>query len=131
MLSLAYLSKWPSVYRDREKSIKDVLFINITPTVNEDNITIKSSTDKYTQEIVIYDNTIHLNSSCKIMCSCQSFQFEFANAVFKAGSLIHPIEFVRSIISRPKKKNEYNTPSGCKHIIALVRQVLKLKITTK
>jgi len=129
MLSLGYFSKWPAAYKDREKSIKDVVFNKISPPlIEDDKIIIVSSTDKYTQEIIIQGETIHLNSPCKVFCSCESFKFEFANAVFRAGSLTKSIEFVRSIISRPKQKNEYNIASGCKHIIALSRQIIKIKI---
>ena len=129
MLTLGYMSKFPAAYKDREKSIKTVLFNKISPATHSgDKITVVSSTDKYTQEIVIHDKIIHLNSPCKVFCTCSSFKFEFANPVFKAGSLLKPIDFVRSIISRPKEKNEYNIPSGCKHLVALSRQVLKLKI---
>ncbi len=132
MLTVGFFSKFPSAYKDREESIKSVVFNNITPTINENGtIFIKSSTNKYTQEMEIKDETIHLNSPCKIFCSCESFKFEFANAVFKSGSLLKSIEFIRSIVSRPKEKNQFNIPSGCKHIIALSRQILKLKINNK
>ena len=75
----------------------------------------------------IQDEIIHLNSPVKVFCTCESFKYEFANAVFRAGSLLKSVNFVRSIISRPKEKNQYNVPSGCKHIVALARQVIKIK----
>lgn len=128
MLTLGYFSKFPSAYRDREASVKDVIFNKITPTIMDDTITIESSTDSHTQKIIIHDKSIHLNSHCKVFCSCSSFKFEFANAIFRAGSLLEPIKFVRSISARPKEKNEYNIASGCKHIVALSRQILKFKI---
>lgn len=127
MLTLGHFSKFPSHYKDREKTVKDVIFTSITSTVKENKIIINSSTDKYTQEIIIHDTTIHLNSPCGVFCSCESFKYEFANAIFRAGSLIKPIEFVRSIIKRPKEKNEFNIASGCKHIVALSRQAIKIK----
>ena len=129
MLTLGYFSKWPAAYKDREKSVNTVFFNKISPPLIQDNIiTIVSSTNKYTQEIIIHNDIIHLNSPCKVFCSCESFKFEFANAVFRSGSLTKSLDFIRSIVSRPKIKNEFNIPSGCKHIIALVRQVLKFKI---
>lgn len=129
MLTIGFFSKFPSAYKDREKSIKDIVFNKITPTINENGtIFIRSTTNKYTQEVEIQDETIHLNSPCKIFCSCESFKYEFANAVFKSGSLFKQVEFIRSIVSRPKEKNQFNIPSGCKHIVALCRQILKLKI---
>jgi hypothetical protein len=128
MLSLGYFSKWPASYKEREEATKLVNFINISHTIKEDgSIYITSSTGKYTQEIIIHDKQIHLNSPCKIFCTCESFKYEFANAVFRSGSLLKSLEFVRSIIKRPKEKNQYNIPSGCKHIVALSRQIIKRK----
>lgn len=129
MLTLGYFSKFPAAYKEREKSVQDVVFNKISPITKEDKtIFIVSSTGKYTQEIMIQDETIHLNSPCKVFCTCESFKYEFANSVFRSGSLLKPIEFVRSIIKRPKEKNEFNIASGCKHIVALARQVIKIKL---
>jgi hypothetical protein len=129
MLSLGYFSKWPAAYKEREKSTKDVIFNNISHTIKEDgSIYITSSTDKYSQEILIPNEQniqIQLNSPCKVFCTCESFKYEFANAVFRSGSLLKSLEFVRSIIKRPKEKNQYNIPSGCKHIVALSRYIIK------
>ena len=126
-LTLGYFSKFPAAYKDREKSIGEVRFNNIHQDIIKDKIIIHASTDKYQQEMEIQDEIIHLNSSVKVFCTCESFKYEFANAVFRAGSLLKSVNFVRSIISRPKEKNQYNVPSGCKHIVALARQVIKIK----
>jgi hypothetical protein len=126
-LTLGYFSKFPAAYKDREKSIGKVSFNNIHQDIIKETIIIHASTDKYQQEIEIQDKVIHLNSPVKVFCTCESFKYEFANAVFRAGSLLKSINFVRSIISRPKEKNQYNVPSGCKHIVALARQVIKIK----
>ena len=126
-LTLGYFSKFLAAYKDREKSIGEVRFNNIHQDIIKDKIIIHASTDKYQQEMEIQDEIIHLNSPVKVFCTCESFKYEFANAVFRAGSLLKSINFVRSIISRPKEKNQYNVPSGCKHIVALARQVIKIK----
>jgi hypothetical protein len=126
-LTLGYFSKFPAAYKDREKSIGEVRFNNIHQDIIKDKIIIHASTDKYQQEMEIQDEIIHLNSPVKVFCTCESFKYEFANAVFRAGSLLKSVKFVRSIISRPKEKNQYNVPSGCKHIVALARQVIKIK----
>jgi|ADurb_Total_1113_FD_contig_91_54562_length_947_multi_2_in_0_out_0_2 hypothetical protein len=126
-LTLGYFSKFPAAYKDREKSIGEVRFNNIHQDIIKDKIIIHASTDKYQQEMEIQDEIIHLNSPVKVFCTCESFKYEFANAVFRAGSLLKSVNFVRSIISRPKEKNQYNVPSGCKHIVALARQVIKIK----
>lgn len=128
MLTISYFSKFPAIYKNREKLVQGVIFNKITPTIDGDTIHISSSTDKYIQEVLIKGENIHLNSPCKIFCSCESFKYEFANAVFRNGSLLKPISFIRSIIKRPNEKNKFNIPSGCKHIVALMRQILKIKI---
>ncbi|MDD4081839.1 MAG: SWIM zinc finger family protein [Sphaerochaetaceae bacterium] len=129
MLTLGYFSKFPALFKDREKLAKLVVFKDISVDKIKDNvILITGKTDKYEQEIEILNSKITLKSECKIFCSCESFKYEFANSVFKNGSLRRPISFIKSIIKRPKHKNEHNTPSGCKHIVALIRQSLKVKI---
>lgn len=129
MLTLGYFNKWPAIYSDREKLIRTITFNKLTPTFNENKtISIESSTDKYTQKIEILDENIHLNSQCKVFCSCESFKFEFANSISKHESLLEPMNFIKSIIERPKEKNKYNIPSGCKHIIALARQIIRRNI---
>jgi len=126
-LTLGYFSKFPAAYKDREKSIGEVRFNNIHQNIIKDKIIIHANTDKYQQEMEIQDEILHLNSPVKVFCTCESFKYEFANAVFRAGSLLKATSFVRSIISRPKEKNQYNVPSGCKHIVALARQIIKMK----
>jgi len=105
MLTLGYFSKFPAAYKDREKSVKNVIFTNIQRDVTDDGkIIIHARTDKYQQEMEIQDNTIHLKSPVKVFCSCESFKFEFSHAIFRAGSLLNAIHFIRSIIQRPKEK---------------------------
>lgn len=128
MLKLSHFTKFPSIYKNREKSVNDVIFTNMTAVVTDDkHVMIKSSTNKYIQEIEVFDDKITLNSLCKVYCNCESFKFEFANSIFRNGSLLHPMSFIRSIVKKPKEKNEYNTASGCKHIVALARASLKIK----
>jgi len=127
MLTLGYFTKFPSRYRHREDSLKNVTFIDISKEVEEDGIIIRSNTGKYAQEIKIFDTAIRLKSPCKVYCSCESFKFEFAHPIFRSGSLLKPISFVRSIINRPRERNEFNIPSGCKHIVALARMAPKIK----
>ena len=131
MLNLGYFTKFPAVYKDREATVKLVTFENVNYENTKDgNILIKSNTEKYNQEILLVldenNKSISLRTPCTVYCSCESFKYEFANSLFKNNSLINPINMIRSIISRPKKKNMHNIPSGCKHIIALSKQIIKL-----
>ena len=130
MLTLAYFTKFPSSYKDREKFVNNVILENVkAEVINENKILITSTTKSgYRQEIELEDNKISLRSPCKVFCTCASFKFDFAHAVFRAGSLLKPISFIRSVIQRPKQRNQYDIPSGCKHIIALARAALKIKI---
>ena len=128
-LTLGYFSKFPAAYKEREKLVNDVIFTEITYNKSEDQkILVNSRTNKYFQEMEIEGETINLHANVKVFCSCESFKYEFANSIFKSGSLKRPISFIRSIISRPKQKNEHNIPSGCKHIVALSRKIIKIKI---
>jgi hypothetical protein len=130
MLTLGYFSKFPAKFKNREELVKPIIFekINVERSADSKRIIITGKTDKYEQEIEIFDSHFTLKSECKVFCNCESFKYEFANSLFKSGSLRRPISFIRSIIKRPKQKNEYNIPSGCKHIIALIRQAIKVKI---
>ncbi len=130
MLTLAYFTKFPSKYKDREKFVNHVTLENIkAEIIDENKILITSNTKKgYRQEIELEDNKISLRSRCKVSCTCESFKFDFAHAVFRAGSLLNPISFIRSVVQRPKQRNQYDIPSGCKHIVALARAALKIKI---
>jgi len=65
MLTLGYFTKFPSRYRHREDSLKNVTFIDISKEVEEDGIIIRSNTGKYAQEIKIFDTAIRLKSPCK------------------------------------------------------------------
>jgi len=126
-LTLGYFSKFPALYKNREKSVDTVVFNSIKRDIKDDEIIIiNATTNKYQQEIEI-KNGLHLNSEVKVFCNCESFKYEFANAVFRAGSLIRPLSVFRSIVSRPKEKNQYNIPCGCKHIVALARNIIKNK----
>jgi hypothetical protein len=128
MLDIGYFSKFPAAYKDREKTVAEISFSNLDYEITKNNtILIKSSTGKYNQEIEIVSDVVSLKSPCKVFCSCESFKYEFVNSLFKSGSLLHSMSLVRSIISRPKQKNTHNIPSGCKHIVALTRKIIKLK----
>ena len=128
MLKLGHFTRFPAVYKDREELVKKVILRNIKVTkTDSDTIRITSSTNKYDQEIEIFDKSVHLNSPCKVSCTCQSLIYEFANSLFKEDSLLNPLEFLKSVITRPKVKNVFNIPSGCKHIVALAKSAIKIK----
>ena len=119
MLTLSHFTKFPSAFKDREKLINKVELQNIRVTHDDENtkIIITSNTKSgYQQEIEIEDDKISLRSHCKVFCTCESFKFEFSHAIFRNGSLLKPIDFIRSIVQRPKEKNKYDIPSPCKHL---------------
>jgi hypothetical protein len=128
MLTLGYFTKFPAIYKEREKLVPTVDLKNISVSQDEDKIIVTSNTGNYEQTIEIYDKTINLKSPVKVACTCESFKYEFAYSIYKDGSLIGALHFFRSIIQRPKEKNKYNIASGCKHLIALSRQCLKIKL---
>jgi len=128
MMNLGQFTRFPAAFKDREKLVDKVYFISINNTKTDYGFEIISKTNKYNQTIEIHDEKINLRSPIKIMCDCQSFKFEFSHAVFKNGSLINPMQFIRSIVQHPKEKNQHDLASGCKHIIKLAREILKIKI---
>ena len=95
-LTLGYFSKFPAAYKEREKLVNDVIFTEITYNKSEDQkILVNSRTNKYFQEMEIEGETINLHANVKVFCSCESFKYEFANSIFKSGSLKRPISFIR------------------------------------
>jgi len=96
MLTLSYFTKFPSAFKEREKLVNGVQLVNIKAEYNSDDnkILITSNTmNGYQQEIEIEGDKITLRSHCKVSCTCDSFKYEFAHAIFRAGSLLKPIHF--------------------------------------
>lgn len=128
MIELKQLIRFPATFKEREKLVDQVKLTSIIPTKTDYGFEIKSQTNKYKQIMEIHDSKISVKSPVKVSCDCESFKYEFCNAIYKAGSLVNAFSFLRSIISRPKEKNQYNVISGCKHLIKMSREVLKIKV---
>jgi hypothetical protein len=131
MIAFGNILHFPANYKNREKNLKNINLIEFEKKYNdtEFKFIIKGlivGKNRYTPEIEVYTATgIHITSPVKIFCNCDSFKFEFAYAVAKYDSLLHPENF---ILHRPKEKNQFVTASGCKHIIALAKySTIKLK----
>lgn len=125
MISFRNILNFPSFYRDRQDSWRKINPSIIDVKKTESDITIVSMTGKYEQNIVIHDTKLAPNTRVTISCTCPSFNFEFANTLFKNQGLNRPEEFMKAIQKVAKEKNPYNIPSGCKHIIALANLVMK------
>lgn len=127
MFTIGRLSRFPAKFKDREKTIQNIVKYNISQT-ETGIIIVTSTTGQYEQKIEIYDNIIHMNSKCKFYCTCPSFKFEFAYSAFQQDALADPEKFLQSIAKKPKDKNQFGILSGCKHLVALARHCFKIKI---
>ena len=128
MITFSDILKFPGQYAKRENSIQKVN-IQLANVQDSDEILeiggiVNSQSGQYAQKIEIHKNSkdINLQNPVKLLCSCQSFKYEFAGALLKIDSLLESEFFEYAIrMHKPKKKNIYQLPSGCKHIIALAR----------
>jgi len=119
MLRLRDLSQFPSFYSNRQRSIRQTI-VNVSKVDKGEGFTeILGASKDYNPTIRILGDKIAQNASVQISCNCKSFQFEFAHAVYKDGTLLNPQQFKKEVLDKPLKKNAYLIPSGCKHIIAL------------
>lgn len=124
MLFLRNLGYFPSAFRNRNKLISKVL-IQVSGKKPEDDgsITITANCNNHNTTINILQPNSKTMSPVKISCDCQSFIYDFQVACYKVGSLygVNNISFVKN----PKERNPHVIASGCKHIHALARLILK------
>ncbi len=121
MMRLRDIQQFPSFYSKRQQSIRQTQ-VSITQLDKQENyVDINGQSKDYKQAIRIFSDvkSATLNTSVLIHCDCKSFQFEFANPVFRVESLLFPEKFDTELIKKPVEKNKYMIASGCKHIIAL------------
>ena len=121
MLRIRDILQFPSFYSKRQQSVRQTQVSITNVNKEEEFIDIEGVSKNYKTFIRIYGTNRNLNpnTNVSIHCDCKSFQFEFANAVFKDESLLYPEKFDKELISKPVEKNKYMIASGCKHIIAL------------
>jgi hypothetical protein len=126
MLRFRDLLQFPPFYAKRNKSIRQVQISIQNIDRQENYIDISGVSKDYKSTIRIYGN-ININSRVSISCTCQSFNFEFAHALFRVQSLFNPNNFGDNLLKKPLDKNKYMIASGCKHIISLANLILKEK----
>ncbi len=126
--------RFPAQYGKRQSGIArlDVKIADVQDT--EDQLIIgglsKSSKSQYAQRIEIQkiDNIFNKQCSIQILCSCESFKYEFAGALLRNKALLETEFFEYAIkMHKPKKKNINQVVSGCKHVIALANIIWKNK----
>ena len=133
MIKFKQLFNFPSVFSKRNKEIPQLVRIVKIQDVNKDEknktVTITSSVHKHTSQITFFDVVIPMDinsdKEVTVQCSCESFKFEFAFALEQKKSLMNSKSF---ILNQPKKKNTFNSISGCKHLIALANYIKINKI---
>ncbi len=125
MVEFRQLLTFPGVYFKRMISVTNIKNIKINNIEkNNDNIKIMATVNKHDVEIHFHDTQIKQNTPVSVVCTCESFKFEFAYTMNQQTSLIGAKHF---ILDSPKKKNTNNIISGCKHIIALAIYIQKNK----
>jgi hypothetical protein len=120
------LLNFPAYYKSREKSLNK-LVVNkvINVLLQPDFFTISANINNHIPTINIIgnmNNGITPDHIVQISCSCESFKYEFAASINNINALINPDDFNTGAAL---KKNKFNIPSGCKHIIILARYVWK------
>lgn len=126
MLRFRDILQFPSFYSKRNSSIRQTLTSISEFNREEEYIEIIGSSKKYKPTIRIYGE-FGPNSNVQMTCNCESFKFEFSNPIFQNGSLLDPQNFGLDLNKRPRQKNVYMIPSGCKHIISLANLFIKNK----
>ena len=116
----------PTLYRNREDKINQVTISNLMISDNgEDLVTVSAVTNnKHQTQIQVNRKT----KDVKVFCDCESFNYEFARVLLKHKALLNEEYFINLWKrAKPRKtnrrKNPYNVPSGCKHVIKLCRYI--------
>ena len=127
-MKLKDFTKLPTLYRNREEKVNAVTISNVV--VNEENggetVTISAVTNgKHETKIQMNRKT----GETKVFCDCESFYFEFSYVLFKHKALLDEEYFINLWKrAKPRKtnrrKNPYNIPAGCKHVIRLARYTI-------
>jgi hypothetical protein len=92
----------------------------------EGKLIVHARTNKYILSLVIYDTKVDVKSRIKVDCTCQSFKYEFAYAINFDDGLLLPDNY-EMLTKKPKKRNIYNYPTGCKHLIKLGQMIYQKK----
>ena len=129
MFKFSDILKFPGIYSKREEKIRKVNLQLANVEENNNLLTLggvcTSQRNQYGPKIEVHKNgkeNLNLYYPVKILCSCESFKYEFAGALLKVNALLEEEYFKYNIMMhKPRKKNIYQLPSGCKHIIALAR----------
>lgn len=119
------LLHFPSIYREREKHLKDLKIVITSTKYNKESNTllISGNINNYNQQILLnlIDDKINKTSPIKIHCDCDSFKFEFAKGLNNADGLLNSEIFKPYFSKIPKDKNIHQIQSGCKHLIAIAQ----------
>jgi hypothetical protein len=77
------------------------------------------------QQKISFEREFDLDSNVKVNCTCPSFNFEFANVLYKNDCLLEPNKYLKAITKLPQEKNRKSTLSGCKHVIAATQFIIE------
>lgn len=117
-MKLSNIINYPAYYKDRIDKLKTVNLSDISFDI-KDKLIITALANRY-RLIVRFeeDFEINHNSIIKVDCTCDSFKFEFANAIRASDGLLYPEKY----LEKPSRsRNIYQYVVGCKHLMALGR----------
>lgn len=119
MLKFRNLLNFPSYYSKRNNSVNTVFInhVNINK-IDNDHILVSATTNNKYITNIFTPIKVNLDSPVQISCTCDSFKFEFAYALYQINSLYN----FENYILKKSTKNKMNIPSPCKHIIALAKK---------
>lgn len=101
-----------SYYKDRQNKVNQVLILKPSFIKEEDGIVCKCFTGKYNTFIKLLNNDDIL-----VDCECDSFKYEFSEAIKKDESLLFKEKYPDIIFKNKTKNKGYNHLTGCKHLI--------------
>jgi len=125
-MNIKDLSVIPSYFRDRQDSIRKLVVFPLDAFIDDYYYRILFSCNNYDQEIQ-FKHEFDLDSKIRIFCSCPSFNFEFANILYKSDALLYKEKFYKAIQRTPRERNTRSVLTGCKHCIACARFILNNK----
>jgi len=112
-----------SYYKERQKKIDQVMILSPRFERDKDTITCFCTTGRY-NIVIKLSKDINIESDCWVDCECQSFAYEFANAIRPVNGLLNPTKYPDL---RAKEKNKYQHVTGCKHIIKFAQYIFHRK----
>ena len=128
MLNFGNFLFFPEKYKNRTPSTKNLSFQNFQFHYNPTTQSVwffAVINGKYDVDISLKlaGQDFSMSTPCKVNCTCESFTYEFMHALYLNDGLLKPESYHPNMLKKPSKKNTFNIPSGCKHIVFFANQL--------